>query len=434
MTDDPGLGSAPDLDDDVHDPADEDDGPGELTNGDLARIFHDIGDMLEVKGELVFKTVAYHRAADAIGRSPVDLVSAYRAGEPPKIPGVGKAISDKILELATTGQMALLRPAPRGGPAQPRRAVADPGPRAARPSARSTPSSVSRRSTTCARQPRRAACAACADCRRRPNSSSSRGSPGSSRRRTDAPPPRRGDPADGLIDALTDDARRPVDRARRLVPASPESDRRPRPPRRDGRRPGPDRALHLARCRRPRRQQGRLQGGGPAAARPAGRPDGHATGRRRARTASTSPGPRSTTSGSASAARDQGWSLSEKGFLRIGEDGEPLTGDAAELRTFATEDEAYAFLGLPFIEPELREDRRRDRGGPGRPPAPADRPRRPARRPAQPLRLVRRDALHRGHGRVRPPARPRLPGPDRPHPVAGHRPRPRPPTGSRSSG
>ena len=56
-------------------------------------------------------------------------------------------------------------------------------------------------------------------------------------------------------------------------------------------------------------------------------------------------------------ARDQGWSLSEKGFLRIGEDGEPLTGDDAELRTFATEEDAYAFLGLPFIVPELREDR-----------------------------------------------------------------------------
>ena len=50
----------------------------ELTNGDLARTFHEIGDMLEVKGELRFKTVAYHRAADAIGRSPVDLVAAYR--------------------------------------------------------------------------------------------------------------------------------------------------------------------------------------------------------------------------------------------------------------------------------------------------------------------------------------------------------------------
>ena len=55
-------------------------------------------------------------------------------------------------------------------------------------------------------------------------------------------------------------------------------------------------------------------------------------------------------------ARDQGWSLSEKGFIRIGEDGEPLTGDAAELRTFATEAEVYEFLDLPFIEPELRED------------------------------------------------------------------------------
>jgi DNA polymerase (family 10) len=79
--------------------------PSELTNADLARIFHDIGDMLEVKGELVFKTVAYHRAADAIGRSPVDVVAAYRAGTPPRIPGVGQAISDKIAELVTTGRM-----------------------------------------------------------------------------------------------------------------------------------------------------------------------------------------------------------------------------------------------------------------------------------------------------------------------------------------
>jgi DNA polymerase (family 10) len=55
-------------------------------------------------------------------------------------------------------------------------------------------------------------------------------------------------------------------------------------------------------------------------------------------------------------ARDRGWSLSEYGFARIGEDGEPLTGPNAELRTFATEAEAYAFLDLPFIEPELRED------------------------------------------------------------------------------
>src|SRR4029078_11035904 len=76
-----------------------------LTNGQLAQLFHEIGDLLEVKGELVFKTVAYHRAADAIGRSPVEVAKAYREGHPPEIPGVGKAISDKLAEAATTGRM-----------------------------------------------------------------------------------------------------------------------------------------------------------------------------------------------------------------------------------------------------------------------------------------------------------------------------------------
>ena len=76
------------------------------TNGELARIFHEIGDMLEVKGELVFKTVAYHRAADAIAHSPLDLATLYRAGTPPRIPGVGEAIAKKIEELVTAGRLA----------------------------------------------------------------------------------------------------------------------------------------------------------------------------------------------------------------------------------------------------------------------------------------------------------------------------------------
>jgi DNA polymerase (family 10) len=56
-------------------------------------------------------------------------------------------------------------------------------------------------------------------------------------------------------------------------------------------------------------------------------------------------------------ARDLGWSLSEKGFVPLDpETGEPRTGAGAELRTMADEAEVYAFLGLPYIEPELRED------------------------------------------------------------------------------
>ncbi|MBP1705741.1 MAG: hypothetical protein H6Q36_1480, partial [Chloroflexi bacterium] len=55
-------------------------------------------------------------------------------------------------------------------------------------------------------------------------------------------------------------------------------------------------------------------------------------------------------------ARDRGWSLSEKGFARLGPDGEPLAGPGAELRTFATEAGVYEFLGLAEVPPELRED------------------------------------------------------------------------------
>ncbi len=81
-------------------------------------------------------------------------------------------------------------------------------------------------------------------------------------------------------------------------------------------------------------------------------------------------------------ARDRGWSLSEKGFQKIGEDGEPLTGDAAELRTFATRGRGVRVPRPAVHRPGAARGQRRDRGRPGRPPAGAHRPRRPARRPA----------------------------------------------------
>ncbi len=56
-------------------------------------------------------------------------------------------------------------------------------------------------------------------------------------------------------------------------------------------------------------------------------------------------------------ARDRGWSLSEKGFVRIDEEGKALEGDAADLRTFEDEAGVYGFLDLDWIPPELREDR-----------------------------------------------------------------------------
>lgn len=76
-----------------------------LDNEELARIFFEIGDLVDLKGELVFKGVAYRRAADAIAHSPASIAQAYRAGTPPDLPGVGKAIKDKLAELADTGRL-----------------------------------------------------------------------------------------------------------------------------------------------------------------------------------------------------------------------------------------------------------------------------------------------------------------------------------------
>lgn len=76
-----------------------------LGNDELARIFYEIGDMLEIQGELPFKIGAYRRAAESIAHAPGDVARAYRAGTPPRLPGVGKAIDEKLEELADTGRL-----------------------------------------------------------------------------------------------------------------------------------------------------------------------------------------------------------------------------------------------------------------------------------------------------------------------------------------
>jgi DNA polymerase (family X) len=76
-----------------------------ISNSELARIFNEIGDMLEILGEVVYKAVAYRRVADAIERWPEDIAARYRGGDPPKVPGAGPALSTKLAELANTGHL-----------------------------------------------------------------------------------------------------------------------------------------------------------------------------------------------------------------------------------------------------------------------------------------------------------------------------------------
>ena len=76
-----------------------------ISNGELARIFNEIGDMLEILGEVVYKAVAYRRVADIVERFPDDVAALFNRGEPPKIPGAGPALAAKLAELSETGRL-----------------------------------------------------------------------------------------------------------------------------------------------------------------------------------------------------------------------------------------------------------------------------------------------------------------------------------------
>ena len=80
-------------------------GDAVISNGEIARIFAEIGDMLEILGEVVYKAVAYRRVADAVERYPDDVAALFRRGEPPKLPGAGPALNQKLAELSETGRL-----------------------------------------------------------------------------------------------------------------------------------------------------------------------------------------------------------------------------------------------------------------------------------------------------------------------------------------
>jgi len=354
---DPEARAAPDAPD-TPDGPDAHDRPGPahpVTNADLARVFHEIGDILEVKGELVFKTVAYHRAADAIGRAPFDVASAYAAGDRRPVAGVGKAIADKITELATTGRMAvhdrlraeipaslvgLLR-IPGVGPKTVRlvyeglgieslddlRRAAEAGHlRGLRGLSVGTEARILEGIAQLESRPQRLLLDRAQQLSDDLVAQLS-GAPGV-RRIVQAGSLRRRRETVGDLDLLveTDDAASVVERFTGL--------------------PGVERVLGAGDAKASIRLVD-----GPQVdlmVMPTGEAGSylvHFTG-----SAEHNVHLRGL-------ARDRGWSLSEKGFVRLGDDGQPIAGGEAGLRTFPDEQGVYRFLDLAFVEPELREDR-----------------------------------------------------------------------------
>ena len=80
-----------------------------MDNAEIARRFYRLAALMEIRGDDPFRLRSYRNAAEAIEVWPTPLQEIAAAeGETglQTIPGVGKAIAGKVLELLSTGSFA----------------------------------------------------------------------------------------------------------------------------------------------------------------------------------------------------------------------------------------------------------------------------------------------------------------------------------------
>ncbi len=78
-----------------------------MENAEIAQVFEEIADLLEIKGENPFRVRSYRNAALVVGGLPESVAKIVEErGEKglEKIPGIGKSIAEKIIEMLTTGR------------------------------------------------------------------------------------------------------------------------------------------------------------------------------------------------------------------------------------------------------------------------------------------------------------------------------------------
>lgn len=79
-----------------------------MNNKQLAGVFTLIANLLEIKGEIIYKTLAYRKAAESLESLGREASEYWKEGKLSDIPGVGKAIAEKIEELLSTGKLEFL--------------------------------------------------------------------------------------------------------------------------------------------------------------------------------------------------------------------------------------------------------------------------------------------------------------------------------------
>ena len=81
-----------------------------MQNPDVARVFDEVADLLEIQGANEFRVRAYRNAARTLRDYPEPLEEQVRAGAKlTEIPGVGKDLAEKIATIVRTGTLPLLK-------------------------------------------------------------------------------------------------------------------------------------------------------------------------------------------------------------------------------------------------------------------------------------------------------------------------------------
>ncbi len=76
-----------------------------MKNAEIAKILNTIGDVLELKGESVFRVNAYRKAARILQDQPKDVEALAASGELAELPGFGASMVDHVTEYLKTGKM-----------------------------------------------------------------------------------------------------------------------------------------------------------------------------------------------------------------------------------------------------------------------------------------------------------------------------------------
>ncbi len=79
-----------------------------MNNKQLADTFTLIADLCEIKGEVIYVTLAYRKASESLIALGREASEYWKEGALREIPGVGKAIAEKIDELLSTGKLEFL--------------------------------------------------------------------------------------------------------------------------------------------------------------------------------------------------------------------------------------------------------------------------------------------------------------------------------------